>query len=98
VEEKDYEPGKYYSLSDDAIGAKPYVLDNGPYDSLKTYYLLAENMEANRKEGPASSYVDLTEAEAADESWKTSTIFQFYKEKKLCIIGSNTMSAPIRVV
>lgn len=105
VKEKDYKPGKYYSLDTNAIGANPYVLDNGTWVENKNYYSLAPKEEVienktvkNYKEGPSSTRVDLTQEEAADESWKISTVFQFYKEHKLCIIGSNTMTTPIRAV
>lgn len=90
VSKQNYTPGKYYSQSSIGQGAKPYVLDNGPYVEGKKYYTLAPKTSGNYVEGPSASDTNV------DSTFGVSTLFQFYKEKKLCVIGSNTMTAPIR--
>jgi hypothetical protein len=32
------------------------------------------------------------------ENWDASTILQYYKERKLCVIGSDTMESPGRAI
>lgn len=99
VTENDYQPGKYYSQSDDVSGAKPYNIDLKPYSNDKTYYELEEWREGNYLEGDSADSINI---EANDPNWYENSalipnvIVQFYKEKKICIIGSDTMETPIR--
>lgn len=92
VTDKNYQPGKFYSQDNNALGNSPYVLDNNPYDSKKAYYSLMPKTEGNYVEGPRAEDTNV------DATWELSTLFQFYKERKLCVIGSNIMTAPIRAI
>lgn len=92
VTDKNYQPGKFYSQHSNALGNSPYVLDNNPYDSEKVYYSLMPKTEGNYVEGPRAEDTNV------DATWELSTLFQFYKERKLCVIGSNVMTAPIRAI
>jgi hypothetical protein len=88
ITDKNYQPGKFYSQDSNSR----YVLDNNPYDSEKVYYSLMPKTEGNYVEGPRAEDTNV------DATWELSTLFQFYKERKLCVIGSNVMTAPIRAI
>ena len=88
-----YSPEKYYSVVAELDEGIYCQLDKDPYNENKTYYSLKKEGAA-KKDGPNASDLD---------GWgpgqgKPFTRFQYYKEKKLCVIGSNTMSAPVRAV
>lgn len=95
LEESDYEPGKYYSQNADpesVLGQIPYTLDYTDWIEDRDYYELAPYNENNYKEGPSAADVILEEGEWEEES----TIIQYYKEQKICNIGSNASDSPIR--
>jgi hypothetical protein len=109
LEKDQYSSGTYYYESNTAAGdsKNPFVLDNGPWVEDRIYYSLPAKKEErdengiiikNYKEGPNSSDTDLTEEEQLDEAWEASALFQFYKEKKLCVIGSSILTSPIHAV
>ena len=93
-----YEVGKFYSQNQKVSGesAVPYTLDYTTFDNERPYYTLKPYAEGNFKEGTQSTDIDLTSSE--NEEWSLSTILQYYKERKICTIGSNTMEVPIRAV
>ena len=95
VTEENYKPGIYYSQNLDNSNNIPFTLDHGAFVDGRTYYIIDNDANLPPKEGPDSTYTDLKED---DEDWEDvkSTVFSYYKEIKLCTIGSNTMSAPIR--
>ena len=93
-----YEVGKFYSQNQKVSGesAVPYTLDYTAFDNKRMYYTLKPYIKGNFKEGAQSADIDLTLNE--DDEWSLSTILQYYKERKICTIGSNTMETPIRAV
>ena len=102
VEEAEYEPGKYYSQETESQshGARPYVLDLEPYDKDKIYYKLANQEKDNFLEGSNATDINIQEdnKDWRDENGELipNAIFQFYKEQKICVIGSDSMDTPIR--
>lgn len=96
--EDSYEVGKFYSQNQKVSGesAVPYTLDYTTFDNKRLYYALEPYVEGNFKEGSQSADIDLKPEE--EEDWSLSTILQYYKERKICVIGSNTMDVPIRAV
>ena len=94
VEEENYVAGKYYSKVKDYDFGKLCYLDNDPYDSTKVYYTFSSNSNAWKKETANISELD-NQGPGKDKYFART---QFYKEIKLCTIGSDTMSSPIRAV
>ena len=107
VSEAGYERGKYYTLNPSQSTAV-YELNFEAFNPDIDYYTLMPkitNGKINFKEGTIEE-INLTSED--EESWyekkdgKTvlvpQTIFSFFKEEKLCIIGSNSMDSPARCV
>ena len=97
----DYEKGKYYSVNPNIGGTPQYWLDTREFDSNVTYYSLAPVDEANNLEGTKADI----EVPAKSDYWRDAKgnlvpqiILQYYKEVKLCVIGSDTMDSPARCV
>ena len=93
LEEGKYTPGEYYSQNSEAIGEVPYTLDFGEYTDGRAYYILSSK-EGDFIRGESSSDV------RSPEDWgdAPSVVNSYYKEYKLCTIGSDTMEAPFRAV
>lgn len=73
---------------------KPYEISLWDDDLVfRVSYLDAENKEIGVKE----YFGSLKDYEALPGTVKTNTT-QYYKERKICTIGSNTMSSPTRVI
>lgn len=90
-----YKPGVYYSQNESNGGenntsAIPYTLDYGDYVQNRKYYSLAPWTEDNVKEGSAMS--------DSNANWEPSTLLQYYKETRVCTIGSNNSESPIRAI
>ena len=102
VQEKDYMPGKYYSLHTEAQGAIPYVLNNKAYNAETQYYALADMWSGNYIEG--NSVEDIYVGSATSPGWfedgklVPQTIISYYKEVRLCTIGSDTMASLSRCI
>lgn len=95
VNKENYKPGIYYSQNANNSNNSPFTLDHGVFVDGRKYYIIDHDVKLSPKEGPDITYTDLNES---DRDWRgiKSTVFSYYKEIKLCIIGSNTMSSPIR--
>ena len=97
----EYEPGEFYSQNLDEIGGNfgnsliPYTIDYLPYVEGKEYYVADDLF----MEGETMNELTI---ETGNENWYVdgelvpNTIIQFYKERKLCVIGSDTMDTPLR--
>lgn len=88
-----YKIGQYYSQNANVSGssAVPYTLDYGVFTAGRDYYKIKPS--GRKKEGPEASDTELTEGEWGSAP---STVFTYYKEIKLCTIGTHNMDAPIR--
>ena len=101
VTEDEYKQGEFYSQESGAnlYGAKPYSLDYEPFNPEKQYYSLEEKTANNYLEGSSASDINIIEENPnwyEDGKMIPNTIFQFFKEQKICVIGSDTMETPIR--
>ena len=97
----DYEKGKYYSVNPNIGGTPQYWLDTREFDANVTYYSLAPVDEVNNLEGTKADI----EVPTKSDYWRDAKgnlvpqiILQYYKEVKLCIIGSDAMESPARCV
>lgn len=94
--ESEYEPGKYYSQNQEVLGAIPYTLDYEGFKIGRLYYKIKEDgLELG---GNSADSINITEENGEEWNNIPNTVLQYYKEQKICIIGSNTMEAPIRAV
>ena len=104
VTEDSYVPGKYYSLHTGNFEQSviPYVLNNKAYDANTEYYQLADMWSGNYIEG--NSVEDIYVGSATSPGWfedgklVPQTVISFYKENRLCTIGSDTMTSLARCV
>ena len=103
VSKENYRPGKYYSANVEGAGAKIYSLDTTAWVKDRQYYELAELIEGNYLEGSSPEDIKITAENEAN--WRDAngdlvpqTISQFYKEVRLCVLGSDTMDSPARCV
>lgn len=100
VSENNYKVGKFYSIKQGKVaGATMYALDIEPYNSEKTYYVLAPKEEGKYLEGPRAEDISIDQNNLnwyENGELVPNIIFQFYKEQKECVIGSDTMDTPIR--
>jgi hypothetical protein len=102
LNEEMYTPGNFYSQNLHELGSNygdssiPYTIDYLPYNENKIYY-----SSDNKIFIEGESLEDLT-IEVNDTDWYENgemvpnTIVQFYQERELCVIGSNSMNTPIR--
>ena len=103
VSKENYRPGKYYSANVEGAGVKIYSLDTTAWVKDRQYYELAELIEGNYLEGSSPEDIEITAENEAN--WRDAngdlvpqTISQFYKEVRLCVLGSDTMDSPARCV
>ena len=99
--EKTYKPGEFYSQNLHELGndygssLEPYTIDYLPFDKSKIYY-------ASDEAFLESEFMEDINIEVNDPDWYDNgelvpnTVIQFYKERKVCVIGSNTMETPLR--
>lgn len=86
--EEEHSKGRYYILNNGA-----YQVDKESFDSNKNYYSLIPKNEGNYKESfEISELTDWLE----ENKGSPYTIIQFYKEIKLCVIGSDNMTSNAR--
>ena len=103
VEEKNYEPGIFYSQNLTVAGESeaPYTLDYDDYTDGRAYYKLDPDDEDGEK-GWSEDDINISKETHPDwyenDKMLPNVVFQYYKERKLCIIGSNTMDSPARAV
>lgn len=106
VEKENYCRGVYYVVSD-SLGATSYELSYGdytPYEEGKSPYFQLEPLDKDKMnwlEGNSSDSVDITNnSNWYDENGKMipNIVYSFYKEVRLCTIGSDTMDSPARAV
>lgn len=110
ITKDNYEPGVYYydkTSEEGAAGAAIYVIDHGSFNEAREYYSLqsqvfdTEGAPANFLEGESAADVEITEARNPewynDGELVPQVILQYYKETKVCVLGSNTMSSPARI-
>jgi hypothetical protein len=104
VTEDNYVPGKYYSLHTGNFGQSviPYILYNKAYDANTEYYQLADMLPGNYLEGNFTEdiSVDPTTSPGWFENGKLvpQAVISFYKENRLCTIGSDAMTSLARCV
>lgn len=106
VEKENYCRGVYYVVSD-SLGATSYELSYGdytPYEEGKSPYFQLEPLDKDKMnwlEGNSPDSVDITNnSNWYDENGKMipNVVYSFYKEVRLCTIGSDTMDSPARAV
>ena len=86
--EEEHNKGRYYILNNNT-----YQVDKESFNKDKTYYSLIPKNETNYKESfEMSELADWLE----ENKNNPYTIIQFYKEIKLCIIGSDNMTSNVR--
>lgn len=82
--ETSYEPNKFYYLDNKS---QQFILDESKEAVPKREYFIV------------SEKLDTFEGKLEDKQYETYVkIFQYYKERKLCIIGSDTMTSPSRAI
>lgn len=103
VNEETYEPGKYYSQNQKAIGTSltPYSLDYDGFKDERKYFSLNEEDEGIKR-FDADSIIITPESNSdwydKNGNIVPNVVFQYFNERKIATIGSNTMDTPVRAI